>query len=277
MSGSHRQTQALYTVKARSVPELCNRNSPPPAGLPVLRAAAPLHHVGTPIRVATERRRSPCYPRSALARHSTRANPQDPTGMAPGEQAASTDVTGLLQLWSEGDERAFDRLIPLVYGELHRMAYRYLARERGDLSLQATGLVNEVCLRLLGWDPVRWQNRGHFFGVSAQMMRRVLVDIARRRRAERRGSAGVVHLPVEDVDVPDDPPDADLEAIDRALEDLAARDARKAKVVELKFFGGLSMEEIAQTLGVSLRTVHNDWAFARAWLYRSLTDDSASR
>lgn len=196
--------------------------------------------------------------------------------MAPGEQAASTDVTGLLRLWSEGDERAFDRLIPLVYGELHRMAYRYLARERGDLSLQVTGLVNEVCLRLLGWDPVRWQNRGHFFGVSAQMMRHVLVDIARRRRAERRGSAGVVHVPVEDVDVPEDPPDADLEAIDRALEDLAARDTRKAKVVELKFFGGLSMEEIAQTLGVSLRTVHNDWAFARAWLYRSLTGNGSS-
>ena len=107
--------------------------------------------------------------------------------MAPVEQAASGDITGLLQVWSEGDERAFDRLAPLVYGELHRMAHRYLMRERGDISMQATGLVNEVCLRLLGWDPVRWQNRGHFFGVSAQMMRRVLVDIARRRRAGRRG------------------------------------------------------------------------------------------
>ena len=191
--------------------------------------------------------------------------------MAPGDQPASTDVTGLLQVWSEGDERAFDRLIPLVYGELHRMAHRYLARERGDVSMQPTGLVNEVCLRLLGWDPVRWQNRGHFFGVSAQMMRRVLVDIARRRRAGRRGGPGVVHIPVEDVDVPDDRPDVDLVAIDRALEELAAKDARKAQVVELKFFGGLSMEEIAQALGISLRTVHNDWAFARAWLYRALS------
>ncbi len=191
--------------------------------------------------------------------------------MAPGEQPASTDVTGLLQVWSEGDERAFDRLIPLVYGELHRMAHRYLARERGDVSMQATGLVNEVCLRLLGWDPVRWQNRGHFFGVSAQMMRRVLVDIARRRRAGRRGGPGVVHVPVEDVEVPDERPDSDLVALDRALEELAAQDARKAQVVELKFFGGLSMEEIAQALDVSLRTVHNDWAFARAWLYRSLS------
>jgi RNA polymerase sigma-70 factor (ECF subfamily) len=191
--------------------------------------------------------------------------------MAPGEQPASTDVTGLLQVWSEGDERAFDRLIPLVYGELHRMAHRYLARERGDVSMQATGLVNEVCLRLLGWDPVRWQNRGHFFGVSAQMMRRVLVDIARRRRASRRGGPGVVHVPVEDVEVPDDRPDSDLVALDGALEELASRDARKAQVVELKFFGGLSMEEIAQALDVSLRTVHSDWAFARAWLYRSLS------
>lgn len=180
------------------------------------------------------------------------------------------DVTGLLQAWSEGDERAFDRLMPLVYDELHRMAYRYVARERADPSLQATGLVNEVCLRLLGWDTVRWQNRRHFFGVSARMMRRVLVDIARRRRASRRGGNGIVHVPVGDIEVPDDPPDSDLVALDRALEDLAARDDRKAQVVELKFFGGMSMEEIAQTLGVSLRTVHNDWTFARAWLYRAL-------
>ena len=124
--------------------------------------------------------------------------------MAPVEQAASGDITGLLQVWSEGDERAFDRLVPLVYGELHRMAHRYLVRERSDVSMQATGLVNEVCLRLLGWDPIRWQNRGHFFGVSAQMMRRVLVDIARRRRAGRRGGPGVVHVPIEDVEVPDE-------------------------------------------------------------------------
>lgn len=195
--------------------------------------------------------------------------------MAPDERAASGDVTGLLQVWSQGDERAFDRLIPLVYGELHRMAHRYLARERADLSLQATGLVNEVCLRLMGWDPVRWQNRGHFFGVSAQMMRRVLVDIARRRRAGRRGGADIVHVPIDDVDPPEEPLDADLEAVDRALEELAAQDARKARVVELKFFGGLSMEEIAQALGVSLRTAHNDWAFARAWLFRALTDGEA--
>ena len=196
--------------------------------------------------------------------------------MAPDERATTGDVTGLLQVWSEGDEHAFDRLIPLVYGELHRMAHRYLARERNDHSLQATGLVNEVCLRLLGWDPVHWQNRGHFFGVSAQMMRRVLVDIARRRHAGRRGGSNVIHVPIDDVDVPDVPPDADLVALDRALDDLAAKDPRKAQVVELKFFGGLSMEEIAQALDISLRTVHNDWAFARAWLYRSLAAEGES-
>lgn len=192
--------------------------------------------------------------------------------MAPVEQAASGDVTGLLHVWSGGDEHAFDRLMPLVYDELHRMAHRYLRGERADVSMQPTGLVNEICLRLLGWDPVHWQNRGHFYGVSAQMMRRVLVDVARRRRAGRRGGPEVVHIPIESIDLPDNPPDADLVALDRALEDLAARDARKARVVELKFFGGLSMEDIAQTLEVSLRTVHNDWAFARAWLYRVLVD-----
>lgn len=196
---------------------------------------------------------------------------EGPFTMAEGGQAASGgDVTGLLQAWSDGGEGAFERLVPLVYDELHRMALRYVARDRAGASLQATGLVNEVCLRLLGWDPVRWQNRGHFFGVSAQMMRRVLVDIARRRRADRRGGAAVVHVPIDDIDVPDDAPHTDLVALDGALDRLAAQDERKARVVELRFFGGLSMEEVAQSLGISLRTAHSDWAFARAWLYREL-------
>ena len=180
------------------------------------------------------------------------------------------DVTSLLHLWSEGDAQAFEQLIPLVYDELHRMALRYLAGERSARSIQATGLVNEVCLRLLGWDQTRWHNREHFFGVSAKMMRRVLVDIARRRSAGRRGGTEAVHVPLEGLDVPATQPDADLMAIDRALEKLAAEDPRKAQVVELRFFGGLSMEEIAAVVGVSLRTVHSDWAFARAWLYATL-------
>jgi RNA polymerase sigma-70 factor, ECF subfamily len=193
--------------------------------------------------------------------------------MEPSDRAAGGDVTHLLRLWSVGDERAFDQLIPLVYDELHRMALRYLAGERSDLSLQATGLVNEVCLRLLGWDRARWQNRGHFFGVSARMMRRVLVDIARRRRADRRGGVGAVRVPIEGMDLPAAQPGDDLIAVDQALEALSARDPRKARVVELRFFGGLSMEETAQALGVSLRTVHSDWVFARAWLYHALTND----
>jgi RNA polymerase sigma factor (TIGR02999 family) len=193
-----------------------------------------------------------------------------PPRIEPSRQA-SGDITGLLRLWNDGNELAFDRLIPLVYGELHRTALRYLAGERSNVSLQATELVNEVCLRLLGWDQVRWQNRGHFFGVSAGMMRRVLVDIARRRRADRRGGAGAVRVPLDALDLAAAQPDADLVAVDRALEILAIEDPRKARVVELRFFGGLSMEETAEALGVSLRTAHSDWAFARAWLYRTLT------
>ncbi len=193
--------------------------------------------------------------------------------MEPDEQSASGNVTGLLHAWSDGDEAAFDRLAPLVYSELHRMALRYLARERANVSMQPTALVNEVCLRLLGWDAVRWQNRGHFYGVSAQIMRRVLVDIARRRDAARRGGAVAVHIPVDEIDLPAEEPVEDIVALDRALDELAEEDARKARVVELRYFGGLSMEEIAQTLGISLRTVHNDWAFARAWLYRALAGD----
>jgi RNA polymerase sigma factor (TIGR02999 family) len=191
--------------------------------------------------------------------------------MEPHDWPAPGDITNLLRVWSDGDERAFERLIPLVYDELHRMALRYLAGERSNVSLQATGLVNEVCLRLLGWDQVRWQNRGHFFGVSAQMMRRVLVDIARRRQAGRRGGAAVVHVPLDRIDVACTEPDAEVVAVDHALERLAEHDPRKARVVELRFFGGLSLDETAQALGVSPRTVQNDWAFARAWLYRELT------
>jgi RNA polymerase sigma-70 factor, ECF subfamily len=193
--------------------------------------------------------------------------------MEPCDPPAGGDVTRMLRLWSVGDEQAFDRLIPLVYDELHRMALRYLAGERSHLSLQATGLVNEVCLRLLGWDQARWQNRGHFFGVSARMMRRVLVDIARRRRADRRGGSGAVRVPIDGLDLPAPQTGDDLIAVDQALEALSAEDSRKARVVELRFFGGLSVEETAETLGVSVRTVHTDWVFARAWLYRALTKD----
>lgn len=185
------------------------------------------------------------------------------------------EVTELLRAWSGGEADAFERVLPLVYDELHRMAARYLAGERSSISLQPTALVNELCLRLLGWDPIHWQNRGHFFGVSAGMMRRVLVDIARRRRAERRGGPNAVRVPLDAVEIPAAEPGADLLAVDAALQVLALEDPRKARVVELRFFGGLSIEETAEALGISARTVHLDWAFARAWLYRTLTESHA--
>jgi RNA polymerase sigma factor (TIGR02999 family) len=181
------------------------------------------------------------------------------------------ELTALLRGWSDGDVDAFERALPLVYDELHRMAARYLAGERSAITLQPTALVNELCVRLLGWDPVHWQNRGHFFGVSASMMRRVLVDIARRRLAERRGGADAIRVPLDSIDVPAGEPGDDLLAVHMALEDLARSDPRKAEVVELRFFGGLSVEETAAALGVSERTVRADWAFARAWLYRTLS------
>ena len=191
------------------------------------------------------------------------------------EDADRNEVTGLLQAWSRGDVDAFERVLPLVYDELHRMAARYLAGERSTVSVQATGLINEVCLRLLEWDEIHWQNRRHFFGVSAGMMRRVLVDIARRRRAGRRGGPDAIRVPLDGVDVAAAEPVVDVLALDGALERLAREDPRKAQVVELRFFGGLSADETAEALGVSVRTVHADWAFARAWLYRALSDDHA--
>jgi RNA polymerase sigma factor (TIGR02999 family) len=183
------------------------------------------------------------------------------------------EITTLLRAWSAGDADAFQGVMPLVYGELHRMAARYLNGERTGTSLQATVLVNELCLRLLGWDPVPWQNRGHFFGVSARMMRRVLVDIARRRYADRRGGPDAVHLPLDGLTVAASEPNQDVLAVDAALRLLAVEDPRKAQVVELRFFGGLTVEETAVALDISPRTVHSDWAFARAWLYRTLNPD----
>jgi RNA polymerase sigma-70 factor (ECF subfamily) len=186
--------------------------------------------------------------------------------------SSARTLTRLLRAWSDGDDRAFEEVVPLVYGELHRMALRYLAGERANATLQPTALVNEICLRLLGWDQARWQNREHFFGVSARLMRRVLVDIARRRNAERRGGRGAIRVNIDAVDIAAAALDGDLVALDEALQTLAVEHPRKAQVIELRFFGGLSMDETAQALDVSVRTVHNDWMFARAWLYRALAD-----
>jgi RNA polymerase sigma factor (TIGR02999 family) len=178
-----------------------------------------------------------------------------------------TDLTGLLQAWSHGDAEALERLAPLVQCRLREMARRLLAGERLADDWQPTDLVHELYLRLLDWRVVRWQNRAHFFSTTARMMRRVLVDMARARRAAKRG-LGSEPEPL-DTGIVVEPP-VDVIAVDEALEALSAIEPRPSQVVELRFFGGFTVEETAETLSVSARTVINDWNTARAWLYREL-------
>lgn len=181
------------------------------------------------------------------------------------------DVTELLQAWSEGDERALEKLTPFVYRELYRLAGKYMGRERPGHTLQATALVNEAYLRLIDWKNVKWQNRSHFFGVSAQLMRRILVDYARSHRYAKRGG-GAIPVALDDVEIaqPADDRLLLLLEVDIALERLAAMDAQLARVVELRYFGGLSVEEAAETLKVAPITVIRHWNFAKAWLVREL-------
>jgi RNA polymerase sigma-70 factor (ECF subfamily) len=179
------------------------------------------------------------------------------------------DVSGLLRAWSEGDQSALEKLTPIVYRELHRLARHYMRGERQGHSLQTTALVNEAYLRLVDYKRIRWQNRAHFFAISAQLMRRILVDHARRHNLKRGG--GVQHAPLEAAAVARGGREADLVALDCALNALARIDARKARVVEMRFFGGLSVEETAEVLKVSPVTVMRDWSTAKAWLYRALS------
>lgn len=179
------------------------------------------------------------------------------------------EVSGLLQAWSAGDRTALDQLTPIVYDELRRLARYYLRKERSDHSLQATALVNEAYLRLVDFKRIRWENRAHFFAVSAQLMRRILVDHARRRNQKRGG--GVVHVELEETVVIGPGREQNLVALDEALQALALIDPRKARVVELRFFGGLSAEETAEVVKVSAVTVMRDWSTARAWLHRELS------
>jgi RNA polymerase sigma factor (TIGR02999 family) len=183
----------------------------------------------------------------------------------------SQNITHLLKEWSDGDRRALDELTPLVYEELRQQAARYLRRERPGHSLQATALINEAFLRLIDVKDVQWQSRAHFFGIAANLMRRILVDHARRRDAEKRGGPQV-RLTLEDAFAVAREPDVDLLAIDEALNRLAAIDEQQARVVELRFFSGLSVEETAAALGVSPKTVKRDWSVARAWLRREIGD-----
>ncbi len=177
------------------------------------------------------------------------------------------EVTELLVKWSEGDADALDQLLPIVYAELRRIADAYLRRERSGHTLQATALVHEAYLKLIDQTQVKWQNRAHFFGIAAQIMRRLLVDHARKHTADKRGGE-FEKLPIEEeILVVSNEKSAELLALDEALENLEKMDAQKAKIVELRYFGGLSIEETAEVLGVSIATVNRQWRMAKAWLY----------
>jgi RNA polymerase sigma factor (TIGR02999 family) len=180
------------------------------------------------------------------------------------------EITRLLIAWGDGDESALAELAPLVHEELHRLAHRYMGAERAGHTLQTTALVNEAYMRLIDWKNVRWQNRAHFFGVSAQLMRRILVDFARSRGYQKRG-AGAAVVTLDEAAPISNEKGADLVALDEALVALAELDVRQARVVELRFFGGLTNEEAAEVLKVSEGTVRRDWSLARAWLHRELT------
>ncbi len=184
-----------------------------------------------------------------------------------------SDISKLLRAWSGGDQHALEMLTPIVYGELHRLARRFMKRERPDHSLQATALVNEAYLRLVDYKRMKWQNRAHFFAVSAQSMRRILVEHARRHNLKRGG--GVQHVSLEEAAAVGGGQATDLAALDDAMNSLAQFDPRKVQVVEMRFFGGLSVEETAEVLKVSPVTVMRDWSTAKAWLYREMTGGAA--
>jgi RNA polymerase sigma factor (TIGR02999 family) len=184
-----------------------------------------------------------------------------------------TEVSQLLIKWGSGDQEALDQLMPLIYGELRRLARCYLRRERPDHTLQTTDLVHEAYLKLIDQEHQHWQNRAHFFAISAQLMRRILVDYARAHRAAKRGGAHL-KLTLGEVDEATDlcsRNNADLIGLDEALNELSALDPQQSRVVELRIFGGLTVEETAKVLNISPRTVKREWSMARAWLRRQIT------
>lgn len=184
------------------------------------------------------------------------------------------EVTSLLLAWGQGEESALQKLIPVVHDELHRLAHRYMRGEHPGHILQTTALVNEVYLRLVDSNRVNWRNRAHFFAICAQLMRQILVDFARSQRSLKRG--GLVQLvPIDETPAAGGETSCDLIALDEALNALAATDRRKSQVVELRFFGGLSVEDTAAALEVSRETVLRDWKFAKAWLLRRLSEQDA--
>jgi RNA polymerase sigma-70 factor, ECF subfamily len=179
-------------------------------------------------------------------------------------------ITQLLIDWGKGDQAALEKLMPLVYSELRRLATNYLRRERAEHTLQPTALVNEAYLKLVDQRNAKWQNRAHFFGISAQLMRRILVDHARQRQAVKRGGVEQQRLSITSAQAVMKQPEIDLLALNEALEELTKMDPLHGRIVELKFFGGLSIEETAEVLGISHATVERDWKLARAWLRRQL-------
>lgn len=189
--------------------------------------------------------------------------------MSPMPSTRSSDVTRLLSDWSNGDRQALDELLPLVYDELRHLASAYLRRERDGHTLQSTALVHEAFLRLVNQHDVQWQGRAHFFGIAAQMIRRILVDHARAQRALKRG-AGAVRLELGEALGVAQQRDLDLIALDDALERLATMDQRQSRIVELRFFAGLSVEDTADVMGISPATVKREWSSARAWLFREV-------
>lgn len=184
-----------------------------------------------------------------------------------------SDITDLLVSWQDGDQAALERLVPLVEKELHRLAHAYMRRENHDHTLQTTALINETFLQLVDQSRVRWQNRAHFYGIAAQLMRRILLSHARHKHREKRGG-GAYKVSLSEVDMMSEERSAELLALDEALQRLSGIDARKGRVVELKYFGGLSVKEIAEVLDVSPVTVARDWEMARVWLARELSHES---
>ncbi len=179
------------------------------------------------------------------------------------------EISQLLRAWGEGNQGALARLIPIVYAELRHLAHRYMRRERPGHGLQTTALVNEAYMRLVDYRRMRWQDRAHFFAVSAQLMRRILVEHARRQNLKRGG--GVQHISLDETAIVGGGPAADLVALDDAMNALARLDPRKAQVVEMRFFGGLSVDETAEVLGVSSATIRREWSSAKIWLYSMMT------
>ena len=188
------------------------------------------------------------------------------------ESSAKTEVTRLLRDWSAGDEGALEKLTPLIYSELRRLARHYMDQERPGHTLQPTALVNEVYLRLVDSPSIQWESRSHFFGICARLMRRILIDSARSRCFQKRGG-NAVHISLEEATVTGSEPAEELIALDAALSEFALVDERASRVVELRFFGGLSVDEAANFLGVSQETVFRDWRLAKTWLLRRLSED----